>query len=97
MSCASQRVWKIAPGYAQNRAWSRVRPDALFVVAEGRLMLRLLAVLVALCWAACTLPKRSGWAERRRKGHTPALTSPKGYEYRRVNRLGAGCWRYRCA
>ena len=58
-------------------------------------MLRLLAVLVALCWAACVF-FRSVPAGRPLGGRDtrPPLTcsaapaAPRGYEYRRVNRLG---------
>ena len=52
-------------------------------------MLRLLAVLVALCWAACVLfrsvPAGQSVGGRDTRPPSPA---PKGYEYRRVNRLG---------
>ena len=91
-------AWKIARGYAQLQSMEpRAAFDALFVVAEGRRCLDYWPCLWRCAGPPVYSSKRSGWAERRRKGHTPALTSSKGYEYRRVNRLGGGCWRYRCA
>ena len=52
-------------------------------------MLRLLAVLVALCWAACVLfrsvPAGQSVGGRDTRPPSPA---PKGLEWRKVRRLG---------